>query len=274
MSVVSPTISIIISTYNSPRLLCRCLEGFRRQNSPDFEIIIADDGSGDETRDLILEFSRSVPMPVVHCWQPDDGFGKTAILNKAVGAASGTYLVFTDGDCIPRNDFISAHRAAATPGRFLSGGVEYLSEAATGAITPEMIDRQEVFQPRWLSRSRERTKLIGKVNANPFLQTAARWLSWTRPTFNGHNSSAFKNDVLAVNGFDERMRYGGLDRELGERLANKGIRAKSVRHDAIMLHQYHSRPYATPSSLKYNRGIRSGVRTNRATWTEWGIDRS
>jgi hypothetical protein len=99
-------------------------------------------------------------------------------------------------------------------------------------------------------------------------------LSLPAATFNGHNTSAWKRDILAVNSFDERMAYGGLDRELGERLINSGIKGNSVRYDAILIHQYHERPYSTPESWDANKLIRQEVRKKRLTWSEYGIDRS
>lgn len=264
-------ISIIISTYNSPRWLWNCLQGYACQRGADFEILIADDGSSDETRDLIVRFAEGASFPVRHCWHEDDGFRKTIILNRAIEAAQGDYLVFTDGDCVPRSDFVQTHAKLAEAGCFLSGGVEYLSEAASRTITDEMIHAQLLFEPGWLAAHRERKRIVGKVNGNPLVQQFLRSFPLTAATFNGHNVSAWKSDILAVNGFDERMAYGGLDRELGERLVHRGIRGKSVRYDAILVHQWHKRPYATKASWGNNASIRQSVRDTGASWTDWGI---
>ncbi|MEQ1840227.1 MAG: glycosyltransferase, partial [Verrucomicrobiales bacterium] len=217
-------VSVIISTYNSPAHLEKCLTGFLAQDWPDFEILVADDGSTGETRELVESISRHAPFPVLHFWQPDEGFRKPAILNKAIKSAQTEYLLFTDGDCIPRKDFVRVHATGATVDRFLSAGVEYLSATATTELPLEAILDQSLFDPRWIRNHRERPRRFGKVNHNPVVQLLAKWTSFTRPTFNGHNVSAWKSDILAANGFDERMKYGGLDRELGERLVTRGLR--------------------------------------------------
>jgi len=95
-------ISVIFTTYNSPRWLEKVLWGFDAQTDQDFEIVIADDGSREDTRQLIKRFARATDRPIQHIWQEDDGFQKCRILNKAIVAARGDYLILTDGDCIPR----------------------------------------------------------------------------------------------------------------------------------------------------------------------------
>jgi glycosyltransferase involved in cell wall biosynthesis len=264
-------VSVIIATYNAPVLLRRVLSGYAMQDCGGFDILVADDGSGPETRDVIERFARELPLPIQHIWHEDAGFRKTIILNRAIEAARGEYLIFTDGDCIPRNDFVSVHVGNARPGRFLSGGVEPLSRAATEALSDGMVDTQELFDPLWLADNRERPRLFGKVNRGRLVQQLLRRFSPTAPTFNGHNSSAWKKDILSVNGFDERLAYGGLDRELGERLVNRGVTGKSVRHDAILVHQWHERPYATPQGWSANSRSRQDVRMRRLNWTNSGI---
>ena len=82
------------------------LWGFDAQTDHNFEIVIADDGSREDTRQLIERFARATDRPIQHIWQEDDGFQKCRILNKAIVAARGDYLILTDGDCIPRKDFV------------------------------------------------------------------------------------------------------------------------------------------------------------------------
>lgn len=266
-----PAVTVIVSTYNSPVHLVNTLTGFAVQTARPVELIVADDGSADDTRELVEKFGRSARFAVRHVWQPDEGFRKPAILNKAIDAATGNYLLFTDGDCIPRSDFVAVHMAKARVGHFLSGGVEYLSAAATDHLRAEDIAAQKVFDPAWLARNRERRRMVGKVNASRLVLALARRLTTTRPSFNGHNTSAWRDDVLAVNGFDERMTYGGLDRELGERLINRGVKGLSVRYDAIAVHQHHSRPYATSAGWRANDLIRQESRRKQAVWTDWGL---
>jgi glycosyltransferase involved in cell wall biosynthesis len=107
---------VIISTYNNPQWLRKTLWGYACQTYGDFELIIADDGSDSETSDLIAGFSRSTFPKAKHLWQPDNGFQKCTILNKALAAAEADYLIFTDQDCIPRADFVEAHLRYAKKG--------------------------------------------------------------------------------------------------------------------------------------------------------------
>ena len=110
--MVSPRISVIVSTYNRPDTLALVLEGLRRQTVPAHEVIVADDGSGPGTRAMLQAWTASHPgFPLRHLWHPDDGFRKTIILNEAVLASTGDYLVFTDGDCVPDRRFVEDHAA-------------------------------------------------------------------------------------------------------------------------------------------------------------------
>src|SRR5690606_30275495 len=111
--------SVIFTTYNQPDWLEKVLFGFAAQDRADFEVLVADDGSDDRTRQCLLALQPLLPMPVRHLWQPDDGFRKCEALNMAIAAARSDYLVFTDGDCIPRADFVSTHLRERAPGRFL-----------------------------------------------------------------------------------------------------------------------------------------------------------
>jgi hypothetical protein len=97
-------------------------------------------------------------------------------------------------------------------------------------------------------------------------------MTTTRATWNGGNASGWKTDLLRVNGYDERLQYGGLDRELGERLMNAGIRGKQIRHRAIAVHLDHARPYMQQEAWRHNDAIRRETRRSRATWTPYGIE--
>jgi len=99
-------------------------------------------------------------------------------------------------------------------------------------------------------------------------------LTPTLATWNGHNASGWKADLVAVNGFDERMGWGGEDRELGERLVNAGVRPKQIRHRAVCVHLDHSRGYVDQAVLRWNERRRQVVRSERITWTEYGIQKT
>lgn len=268
----TPVASVIFTTYNQPAWLEKVLVGFGHQDRTDFEVLVADDGSRDETRQLVERLAATLPVTVRHLWQPDDGFRKCEALNMAIREARADYLIFTDGDCIPRADFVSTHLALREPGRFLSGGYHKLPMDTSQAITAEDIARGRAFDAGWL---RERGMAASRRDLK--LTARGRWawlldqLSPARASWNGHNASCWTRDAIAINGFDERMQYGGQDREFGERLENAGIRGKRIRYRAIVVHLDHSRGYARPESIAKNRAIRAETRRARATWTPHGI---
>lgn len=266
-------VSVIVSTYNSPAWLEKVLWGYATQSYRTFEILIADDGSDPRTAMAIGRMRRTTRLTIRHIWHEDAGFRKAMILNRATAESEGEYLVFTDGDCIPRHDFLATHVALAKPGRFLSGGCARLSQAASDRIAPTDLLAWRAGQARWLRGA------AGRRGAR--MLTASARLAWlldhittTRATWNGCNASTFRQHVIDVNGHDERMRYGGLDREMGERLVNLGIRPVQVRHRAVCLHLDHDRPYATRTSLDANLAIREETRRQRTTWTAFGIDQT
>ncbi|MDH3859908.1 MAG: glycosyltransferase family 2 protein [Gammaproteobacteria bacterium] len=265
--------SVIFTTYNHPKWLEKTLWGFSAQTYRDFEIIVADDGSGAETREVVERFRSQIDIPIQHLWQEDDGFRKCRILNKAIVASRGEYLIFTDGDCIPNPDFVKNHVELSAENTMLSGGYFKLPLEVSRAITREDIVSGNCTRPSWLLKHGVPfTPKIAKLYSNPLIGAILDTLTFTRATWNGHSSSTWKKHILAVNGFDERMQYGGQDREFGERLMNMGIKTRQVRYRCSCVHLDHGRGYARPESIARNRSIREYTRQHQVTRTEYGID--
>ena len=264
------TIGIIISTYNNPKWLEKTLWSYQAQQRPADEIIIADDGSRDDTRQLIEQMKKVLPLR--HVWHEDKGFRKTKILNEALKVATADYLIFTDQDCVARPDFIATHEHYAEEGYILSGGYFKLPMNISEAISQQDIASGQAFRLSWLKAqglkySFKCTKLIGKR----WFSVLMNHITPTHATWNGMNSSGWRKDILEVNGFDERMQYGGEDREMGERLFNKGIRAKQIRYSAIVLHLDHGRPYVNQEAWKKNYAIRKETKRKHLIQTPFGI---
>ncbi|HNC30515.1 MAG TPA: glycosyltransferase family 2 protein, partial [Cyclobacteriaceae bacterium] len=260
------------STYNNPAWLEKVIWGYELQTHTDFEFIVADDGSGEETRSLIEQYQKASRMKIVHVWHPDKGFQKSAILNKAVAASTTSYLIFSDGDCIPRKDFVETHVRNAKQGYFLSGGYFKLPMETSKAVSREDVENQNAFNVNWLhAHGLKKTYKELKLVSRGLQQYLLNWLTPTKPTWNGHGSSGWKKDILAVNGYNEEMQYGGQDRELGERLVNLGIKGKQIRYSAVCVHLDHKRGYNTPESIHKNRKIRQQTRFQRKVWTRNGI---
>ena len=250
----------------------KTLWGLHYQTFQDFEIIIADDGSTEETAKRIVQFEQDSGRKVKHVWQPDDGFQKTRILNKALVASEGEYIVFTDGDCILRSDFLAVHDRYRQPGYFLSGGYFKLPMETSLAITREDIRTGRAFELDWLvSHGLKKTHKTMKLTASGKKAEVLNFLTPTKATWNGHNVSGWRSDIFEANGFDERMQYGGQDRELGERLTNLGIKSKQLRYSAIVIHLDHPRGYANKESWELNHAIRRNTRQNRVKTTDFGI---
>ena len=267
-----PSISVVLSTYNAEAWLEKVLYGFQYQDFKDFELVIADDGSRKETKDLIDLMTSVVSYPIVHVWQEDQGFQKSRILNKAIVASQGDYIVMTDGDCIPRKDFLSVHAAHMEPVYFLSGGYFMLPMDISKTITKQDIQQGNCFDLLWLkSLGLKNSFKNNKLSAKGFLAYFLNKATPTNASWNGHNASGFKADILKVNGFDERMQYGGQDRELGERLFNAGIKSKQLRYSAVVVHLDHKRGYKNQESIDKNRAIRDRVKTEKLCFTPFGI---
>lgn len=265
-------VSVILTTYNQPEQLEKVLWAYASQVQRDFELVVADDGSAPETTQLIGRIAREARLNVVHVWHADRGFRKTEILNRAILAATGEYLIFSDGDCIPRSDFVAAHSRLARKGHFLSGGYLKLPREVSSRLTVADTRTGDALRAEWLrANGWNPGKRSIRLVRSPLLASIFDVLTTTRRTWNGHNSSAWKTDIVAANGFDIDMGYGGLDRALGERLNNAGIDGIQVRHRIPCLHLWHERPYNTRQGWQRNHEIRDRIRRNRETRANQGI---
>lgn len=269
----APVASVVLSTYNQPEWLQRSLWGYACQDRHDFEIVIADDGSGDTTRAMIESLRAQLPFPLQHVWHSDDGFRKCTILNRGIEAARADYLIFSDGDCVPRADFVAQHLRLREPRRYLGGGYCKLPIELSRKIDRSVIQAGRHTDLVWLkANGLPRRKRSLKLWARPgWRETLLNAVTPTPPRWAGNNASGWKADLLAVNGFDERMTYGGEDLELGERLRNAGVRGKQVRFSAVCVHLDHPRGYVEPDMRAANERIREATRRERRTWTEHGI---
>ena len=263
---------LIIATYNNPRSLSLCLESIRRQEVLPHGICFADDGSGAETRAIVEGFALQ-GVAVRHVWHEDDGFRKCEILNKAIASSRAEYLIFIDGDVMIHPGFVKRHLDMARRGRFMTGSLIRLDKAATEAVTPDMVRDGTVFDRGWLRANRALAGISTWLKTKPFplpVMALLDRLSPVRPALCGANASAFRDEVLAVGGFDERMKYGGLDKEFGVRLGNNGTTGAHLRYSAPLVHLDHARGYSDPEGRRRNRELIDAVRRDRVRTTEFG----
>lgn len=234
-------IAVIITTYNRPDALAAVLEGHLVQTDKNFEVIVADDGSTDDTRKLVETYRRRAPFRISHVWQEDIGFRAAAVRNRALATTTADYIVFTDGDCIPLPSFVARHRLLAEPGYFLAGNRLLLSEQFTQKVLREKVPIHAWGMRRWLAawmkRDINRMLPLFRMSNLSILRklTPQRWQG-----VKTCNLSAWRADLIKVNGLDETYSGWGLeDSDLVVRLFHSGIRHKSARLAAPVLHLWH-----------------------------------
>ena len=263
-------VSVIVTTYNSPRALALVLAALARQTVRGFEILIADDGSGPETAALIRECAERSPEPIRHVWHPDEGFRKCAISNKAILAAAGDYLVFFDGDCIPMGACLETHVREARRDSYLAGGKLPLRGSFADRLTPAMVADGALDRagPWWWQVGKRERLAVSRV---PGLRDWMNRRVPREPSWRGENSSAFAEHVFRAGGFDERFSYGYEDAEFGHRLQAGGVHGRSVRYSAPVFHLEHDRPYARPEVVAANRALYQASRAQRLSHTKFGL---
>ena len=260
-------ISVIVTTYNRPDALTAVVEACFAQDDTNFEIIIADDGSTNNTRDCVAALQARAPVPLRHVWQPDDGFRAARVRNLGTLAATGDYIVFLDGDCIPARNFVSQHRKLARPGYLVSGSRVLLSEEYTRELLQGHLDLH-----RLSVGARLRLRLAGHLNK--FLQTVLvlpdvgrerKRFSWRR--IKSCNLAVWRADLDKVNGFDESfLGWGHEDSDLVVRLFNAGVLRKDGAFATEVYHLWHRENQRDQESS--NRAVvlqRAADRTTQAT---------
>ena len=266
-------VSVILSTYNQPRWLEKSLWGYAAQSYRDFELIVADDGSGPDTAALVARVRAETGLDIEHVWHEDRGFRKCEILNRAILAASTDYLVFSDGDCIPREDFLATHVRLARPGYFLSGTAQRLPMEASERIGLDDIRAKRLSNGRWLRAQGYRPRLLStKLLVAPRLNALADLVTTLPARFDANNVSTWKDGCMAVNGFDHEMVYGLEDRGLGLRLLHHGYRGRNIRNRAIVFHLDHDRPYATAEGIRRNTEIIGRIMKHREVRARVGLE--
>ena len=227
------TVSLIISTYNWPRALYLCLDSVMQQSVLPDEILIADDGSGMETRDVVRHFERISPVPVRHIWHEDRGFRVAAIRNKAIAASRCDYLIQIDGDLILQRNFIQDHIAFAKEGHYVAGSRGIITEALTRKVLSG-----EITSLSALSRGVRNSNNVVRI---PLMAYLYRTLGPSR-FVKGCNMAFWRSDLIRVNGYDEEFRgWGGEDSELATRLNNSGVRQRCMKLPGIVFHLYHGK---------------------------------
>lgn len=265
-------IAVVVTTYNRPDALAAVLEGYLAQTDRNFEVIVADDGSTDATRQMVESYRKRVPFELQHVWQEDKGFRAAAVRNRAVAATGADYIIFTDGDCIPLRDFVTRHRMMAERGWFLSGNRILLTQAFTARVLQENIpvyawDRKAWIAARWHGDINRFMPLLF-----PPIPDALRKRHPTRwEGVKTCNLSVWRKDFLMVNGMDEAYSGWGMeDSDLVARLLHADVFHKSARFGAPVLHLWHAEN--DRSMLRENQDRLASLLRSNQTRARLGLD--
>ncbi len=213
-----------------------CLKSAIRQTILPGEIIVADDGSRSDTRQVIEEFSRQSPVPVVHVWHEDEGFRLAHIRNKAIAAASGDYIIQVDGDILMHPHFVQDHLRFAKPNAFVRASRIYINEQ----VTQKMLAHQQISINLF---SKGTTNFFSAFRAPvlwPFFATSYKNKGAERFEIHGCNMAFWKNDAIEVNGYNEDFTgWGPEDKEFVARLLNAGKEKRFLKLGGLAFHLYH-----------------------------------
>ncbi len=237
-------ISVIVPTYNRPRELRLCLLSLARQSVLPDEVLIADDGSGPETRTMIEAMQETLKgrFPIKHVWQEDIGFRKPRILNETVRQSAGDYLIFIDGDCTAHRNFVKAHVENSRPDAVLSGKrVEIGKELTERLLEEGRVLNSLTLELLWDSlRGRSRKVEEAIPIRSPWLRKALHRDRIMPDGVWGCNFSVSKELFIAINGCDEEFQDGSIeDNDIGIRVLNQGKQIRTVRALAIIFHLWH-----------------------------------
>lgn len=264
--------AVIVTTYNRPDALSIVLEGYRGQSDHDFGLVVADDGSKEETAEVVRQFARSAPFPMTHIWQEDQGFRAAAIRNRAVASTKADYVIFTDGDCVPSRHFVRAHKRLAEPGYFLGANRVLLTAGLTSRVIHDRIPIHTWsgidWALSWARREINRVLPLMKVPDGPFRKwTPGRWKG-----IKTCNLSVWRADLIRVNGLDESYEGWGLeDSDLVLRLLHAGVKHKNARMAATVFHLWH--PEHDRMSLPANQSRLGELFRSATVRAAVGLDR-
>lgn len=262
-----PTVALLISTYNWEEALSLCLRSAFTQTVKPNEIVIADDGSRQETRELIDRMRRNTDIPVVHVWHEDKGFRKTTILNKAIKKITSAYIIQIDGDIVMDKNFIADHLELVEEGYFVCGSRVGLSPELT-----QQFFKDAQYHPFFLQ--------LGLMYMFNSIRSKAirhylekRYYPKDIERLRGCNMAFWKRDLLHVNGYNEDMNgWGQEDTEIAYRLVHSGIKKKFLKGGGIEYHLYH-KP-VSKENLKHHNQILQMVIDKKSTWCKNGIIKS
>jgi len=266
-NIPPPTISLLISTYNWKEALTLCLRSAFAQTIKPDEIVIADDGSREDTRELIDCMRKETEIPIVHVWHKDLGFRKTTILNKAIKKITSQYIVQIDGDIVMDKNFISDHLELVERGYFVCGSRVGLSPTITKHFFHKAQYHPYFFQLGFMY-------MLNSIRSRTIRHyMEKRYFPKDIERLRGCNMAFWKEDLLRVNGYNENMNgWGQEDTEIAYRLIHSGVKKKFLKGGGIEYHLYH-KP-VSKENLSHHNKILQEVIDKKIAWCENGIIKS
>ena len=256
-------LTLIITTYNWPESLLLVIESVKNQSILPDEVIIADDGSSKETKDLVIRLQKNSCLNIIHLWQEDIGFRAAKSRNNAIFKSSGEYIILIDGDTILHHDFVRDHIAHAEPGFFVQGFRALLSEKQTNKVLIKKIVNFSFLSPELKNRKNAiHSKLLALIFSNKKNNLYG---------IKSCNMAFYRKDSININGFNNKFEgWGREDSEYVVRLMNSGIKRKNVRFSAIQFHLWHNEN--SRMSLERNDVMLDEAINNKIQWCSDGIN--
>jgi len=229
------SISLIITTYNRKDALELVLLSVLHQSVLPFEVIVADDGSTNDTANMVKEYQTKFPVPLEHCWHEDNGFRLSHIRNKAIAIAKGEYIIMVDGDVVLHPHFIRDHSNHLAPNRFIQGSRVLLSEY----LTRQSISKKRICFSPFTKGTTNCLNAISSKLLSPFASELYSKKQNHRGV-RGCNMSYWKSDLIKVNGFSEEfVGWGREDSEFAVRMINNGIERYNLKFGGVVYHLWH-----------------------------------
>ncbi len=255
-------ISLIITTYNWKEALQLSLESILRQEVLPCEVIVADDGSTEDTGRLIKAMAEKSSIPIIHSWQRNKGFRLARSRNKAIARAQGDYIILIDGDILLEKYFVHDHHQFAHPGFFVQGTRVLLDENLSRRVVRSgQLDASFCSQGVGNRKNCIRSEILAKI-----FSLKSRRLSGVKTC----NFAFWREDAVRVNGFNEDfVGWGREDSEFTVRLMNIGIRRQNVKFNALAYHLYH--PISDRRHLPENDQILKETCRQKLNWCENGL---
>jgi GT2 family glycosyltransferase len=247
-----PEIAILVSTYQRPQHLRRALLSIAMQRDVDgkMEVIVTDDGSADETPEVVRAYARSVDFPVRFTTHPHAAFQLARCRNEGVAASEAPYLLFLDGDCVLPADHVAIHLAQRRPGHVMAGHFVRLDETMSARLDEKVIRSGEFVH--WAP--------AGELRHLRTMARKARFYQWlrhpTKPKMSGNNVGIWRTDYERVNGYDENFEgWGCEDDDLRLRLRRIGVRIHSILPWTFTYHMWHPLDVTRPVEWRKGRNV-------------------